>query len=210
MSRQSMLGHLRSAGAMTMRVRWPVLATLMAIVMAYIAVPYLTLYRVGSAIRSGDAKTLEALVDWSSVREGIKEDICDLVVDAPSTQSTETLPPFGASFMRGIAANKIDQAVTPQALVAATHANAAAGGVTTGGAAIGKPSRDPDSGLRGADVHVNWAFFDSATTFQISLRAPGQTDPIRLEMELSHWHWQIDRVWLPADLLAGQGGGART
>jgi hypothetical protein len=194
-----MLGHLRSAEAMAMRVRWPVLATLMAIMMAYIAVPYLTLYRVGSAIRSGDAKTLEALVDWSSVREGIKEDICDLVVDDSSTQSTEALPPFGASFIRGIAANKIDQAVTPQALVAATHANAMAG----------RPSRDPDSGLRGADVHVNWAFFDSATSFQISLRAPGQTDPIRLEMELNHWHWQIDRVWLPADLLAGQGG-ART
>ena len=200
MSRQSVLSLLRNAGAMTMRIRWPVLATLMAIGMAYVAVPYLTLYRVGSAIRSGDAKTLEALVDWSSVREGIKEDICDLVVDEPSTtQSNETLPPFGASFMRGIAANKIDQAITPQALVAATHANA-----TTG-----KPVREPDPPLRGADVHVNWAFFDSATSFQISLSAPGQTDPIRLEMDLSHWHWQIDRVWLPADLLSGQGG-ART
>jgi Protein of unknown function (DUF2939) len=199
MSRQSVLSLLRNAGAMTMRVRWPVLATVMAMSMAYIAVPYLTLYRVGSAIRSGDAKTLEALVDWSSVREGIKEDICDLVVDDPSTQSTETLPPFGASFMRGIAANKIDQAVTPQALVAATHASATSG----------KPAPEPDPGLRGADVHVNWAFFDSATSFQISLRAPGQTDPIRLEMELSHWHWQIDRVWLPAELLTGQGG-ART
>jgi hypothetical protein len=173
----------------------------MAIGMAYVAVPYLTLYRVGSAIRNGDAKTLEALVNWSSVREGIKEDICDLVVEDPSPQKADgTLPPFGASFMRGIASSKIDQAVTPQALVAATHASAR----------TGMPAPEPEPTLRGADVHVKWAFFDSPTSFQISLHAPGQTDPIRLEMELSHWRWQIDRVWLPVDLLSGRDRGART
>lgn len=195
MLRRSVLISIRSAGATTMRVRWPVLATVMAMGMAYFAVPYLTLYRVGSAIRNGDSKTLERLVNWSSVREGIKEDICDLVVEDPSPQTNGTLPPFGASFMRGIAANKIDQTVTPQALLAATR--------TT------PPTREPKADLRGADVHVNWAFFDSPTSFQISLRAPGQTDPIRLEMQLSHWRWRIDRVWLPAELLSGQGN-ART
>ena len=171
-----------------MRVRWPLLATLLTVAVAYAAYPYVTLYRIGTAIRSADADTLESLVDWPSVREGIKEDICDLVIDEPATKSSTELPPFGASFMRGIASNTIDQAVTPQALLAATSSLPA------------KPAQ-PE---RGADVHVNWAFFDSPTVFMVSLRAPGQSEPIRLEMDLRHGHWRIQRVWLPAELLTDQ------
>ncbi|HET6609628.1 MAG TPA: DUF2939 domain-containing protein [Rhodopila sp.] len=171
-----------------MRVRGPMLATLAAVGLAYAAYPYVTLYRIGGAIRGGDTKTLEALVDWSSVREGIKEDICDLVVDDPGAKTGGNLPPFGASFMRGIASSSIDQTVTPQALLAATGS-----------------LKRPEKELKGADVHVRWAFFDSPTSFLVDLKAPGQTDPIRMEMTLHHGGWQIDRVWLPVDLLSGQG-----
>jgi hypothetical protein len=187
---------MRGAGAMTMRVRWPILATLAAVGLSYAAYPYITLFRVGEAIRGGNTRTLEALVDWPSVREGIKEDICDLVVETPAGQKADSeLPPFGASFMRGIASNTIDQTVTPQALLAAT------------GGSMGTQvhTQRPPSELRGADVHVNWAFFDSLTSFQVSLLAPGQADPIRMEMTLHHGAWRIDRVWLPIDLLSGQG-----
>ncbi len=64
-----------------MRARWPVFAAFLTMGIGYIAYPYVTLYRLGEAIRGADAATLETLVDWPSVREGIKEDICDLVVD---------------------------------------------------------------------------------------------------------------------------------
>ena len=105
-----------------MRVRWPLLATLLSVGVAYIAYPYVTLYRLGSAIKDADAATLQSLVDWPAVREGIEEDVCDLAIDQqPTVQRADSaLPPFGASFMRGIAASSIDQAVTPQALLAAT------------------------------------------------------------------------------------------
>lgn len=171
-----------------MRLKWPMLATLLTVGIAYAAYPYVTLYRLGIAIRSADAETLEALVDWPSVREGIKEDICDLVVDDPAAKGSSDLPPFGASFMRGIASNTIDQAVTPQALLAAT-------------ASVPPKPVQPE---RGADVHVNWAFFDSPTTFQVSLRAPGQAEPITLEMDLNGGLWRIKRVWLPTELLTNQ------
>jgi hypothetical protein len=153
---------------------------------AYIAYPYITLYRLGVAIRGADAATLETLVDWPSVREGIKQDICDLVVDDGDPQRPTKLPPFGASFVRGIAANTIDQKVTPQAIVAATVALA--------------PTKQA-AARPAADVHVDWAFFGSPTLFTVSLRAQGLTDPIRLDMELRHGKWQIRRVWLPPELL---------
>src|SRR6202020_1771655 len=105
-----------------MRARWPLLATVLSVGVAYVAYPYVTLYRLGSAIRGADAATLETLVDWPSVREGIKEDICDLGVDDGETQRGTKLPPFGASFMRDIASSTIDQKVTPKAIAAASEA----------------------------------------------------------------------------------------
>ena len=168
-----------------MRVRRPVLAALLAVGTAYVAYPYVTLYRLGEAIRQGDAASLQAMVDWPSVREGIKEDICDLVLDDPAAvrQSGTGLPPFGASFVRGIASNSIDRAVTAEALVAAAST-----------------SQRPVS-RTGADVHVNWAFFEDPTQFTVSITAQGQTDPIRLQMQLRSGEWRVRRVWLPADLL---------
>jgi hypothetical protein len=158
--------------------------------LAYGAYPYMTLYRLGGAIQRSDAKALEAMVDWPSVREGIKEDICDLVTDEPAVQTSGSLPPFGASFMRGIASSAIDQAVTPQALLAATAT---------------APSKPVIQDRQGADIHVNWAFFDGLTSFLVSLQARGQTDPIKIEMDLRHGAWQIQRVWLPAELLSPAG-----
>ena len=169
-----------------MRAKWPVLATLFGLALVYSAYPYITLYRLGLAIKGADAATLEALVNWPAVREGIKEDVCDLVIDDPGAKNQAALPAFGASFMRGIASSSIDQAVTPQALLAATSTTAL-------------PAKQPAA--QGADVHVEWAFFDSPTTFLVSLRAPGQADPLKLEMDLKHGEWRVQRVWLPAELL---------
>jgi hypothetical protein len=169
-----------------MRAGWPLVATILGVAIAYTAYPYVTLYRLGSAIQRADAATLESLVDWPAVREGIKEDVCDLAAENPLPKSGNTLPPFGASFIRGIASNAIDQAVTPQALLAATSAPTL-------------PAKNTSP--RGADVHVGWAFFDSLTTFTINLHAPGQVEPVKLEMDLQNGEWRVQRVWLPADLL---------
>jgi hypothetical protein len=169
-----------------MRVRWPLLATVLGFSVAYFAYPYVTLYRLGSAIKGADAATLESLVDWPAVREGIKEDVCDLTADEPGAAKTGAeLPAFGASFIRGITSNSIDKAVTPQALLAAATV----------------PASTAPEPPRGADVHVNWAFFDNPTTFLVSLQAHGQAEPIKLEMDLRHGKWQVMRVWLPAELL---------
>jgi hypothetical protein len=170
-----------------MRIRWPVLAAILCLGVGYTAYPYMTLYRLGSAIRSADAAGLESMVDWPAVREGIKEDVCDLAAQGDATTSEKELRPFGASFMRGIASSTIDQAVTPQALVAATA-------VSTNNLA----KRDP----AGAKVRVTWAFFDSPTSFVVNLQAPGQAAPVKLEMNLRRGEWRVRRVWLPDEMLS--------
>ena len=162
----------------------PIIGVLLAIAVSYGAYPYVTLYRLGHAIHTGDAAALQALVDWHAVREGIKEDICDLVTDQPAAaRASQQLPPFGAGFVRGIASNAIDHRVTPEALVIATQQT--------------RPELPT-----GETVRVAWAFFSAPTEFTVGLRAKGRPVPIRLQMELRGVEWRVTRVWLPPVMLA--------
>lgn len=159
----------------------PIIGVLLAIAVSYGAYPYVTLYRLGHAIHTGDAAALQTLVDWHAVREGIKEDICDLAIDQPAeAKAPQKLPPFGAGFVRGIASNAVDQRVTPQALVTATQ-----------------PELPTGDGVR-----VAWAFFSTPTEFTVDLRAKGRPVPIRLQLELRGGEWRVTRVWLPPMMLA--------
>ena len=170
-----------------MRVRRSVLIIVAAASLGYIAYPYITLCRLGFAVQSADAATLERLVDWYSVREGIKEDLSDLPDAAPTAPSGK-LPEFGASFVRGITSNVIDRQITPQAIVSAS---------------VG-PHEEPMAGEGVAKMRVGWAFFESLTVFTVDLRASNMSEPIRMEMDLSGGTWQVRRVWLPDQLLKGQ------
>ena len=162
----------------------PIIAVLLAIAVSYGAYPYVTLYRLGHAIHTGDAAALQTLVDWHAVREGIKEDICDQAIDQPAAARTsQQLPPFGAGFVRGIAGTAIERRVTPQALVTA--------------------AQQPQPELpTGKTVHVAWAFFSTPTEFTVDLRADGRPVPIRLQMEFRAAAWRVTRVWLPPLMLA--------
>lgn len=168
-----------------MRAKVLVMVGLLAVVGTYAGYPYVTLCRLGIAIRQGDSATLAKLVDWPAVREGIKEDICDSVVDVP-TQTVSApgqLPPFGASFMRGVAGSKVDQAITPEALVTVAQ-------------------RSDSTAQRGDTVGLGWSFFDSPTQFTASITTPG-TEPIKVQLDLRNGAWQVTRVWLPTDMLDG-------
>jgi Protein of unknown function (DUF2939) len=160
------------------------IGALLVVALAYVVYPYATLYRLGQAIRNGDASSLETMVDWAAVREGIKEDICDTVIDEPpEAKAGGQLPPFGAGFVRGITGNAVDARVTPQALASVAQ----------------EPTQAPVP--KDAAVRVSWAFFAGPAEFQVALRAPGQAAPIRLQMDFRRGTWQIVRVWLPPELL---------
>ncbi|MBS0560636.1 MAG: DUF2939 domain-containing protein [Proteobacteria bacterium] len=169
-----------------MRIRTWVLASAAAAAFAYVAYPYVTLARLGAALGSGDAQTLERLVAWGPVREGIKEDICDDVADMPAS-SGNSLRPFGYSFVRGVAANVIDTRVSPRGLLAVAQ------------------RFDPATLTLDAVSGVRWAFFDgSPTAFVAELRPPGdgaRGEPVRVQMELQGLSWKVTRVWLPHKLL---------
>ena len=164
-----------------MRARWPILAAVVALGAGYLGYPYATLYRIDTAVRRADTETLRTLVDWYAVREGLKEDISDMVLEAPAdTRPSNGLAPFGESFVRGMTGNIVDRTVTPETLLSMTHAS----GHTVYG-----------------DARVIWAFFNNPTEFAVSVHSDGCAEPIRVMLELRRLRWRVRRVWLPNELL---------
>jgi hypothetical protein len=174
------------ARGMRMLRRKSVIAVAALAAFTYVAYPYVTLARLGAALGTGDAKTLETLVAWGQVREGIKEDICDDVSDAPANDTA--LRPFGFSFVRGVAANVVDARVSPHGILAAARH-------------VGPAANSTLGAIRG----VKWAFFETPTQFVAELSPPGMAPgapPVRVQMELHDFAWKVTRVWLPPTLLA--------
>ena len=96
------------------------LSGIAVLTLAYAAMPYVALWRLYAALNNGSAVELTALVDWQSVRDGVKQDIDDGIIgmSAPELVASNTLPPFGSGFAAGIAGNIIDRELTPEAVQA--------------------------------------------------------------------------------------------
>jgi hypothetical protein len=170
-----------------MRARNPFIVIFAALSMGYAGYPYLTLYQLREAVVEGNSARLSKLIDWPAVREGIKEDICDQVLDDPGQPVMKNqLPAFGASFVRGMAGNAVDRAFTAETLVAATRR----------GPDTLQSASSPEDGM-----HVTWAFFSSPANFRIDIATSGETTPIRVDMELHALTWQVKRVSFPPGLL---------
>ncbi len=194
-------------GGTLMRKR-PILSALVVVAAAYTAYPYVALYRLQAALQSGDPARLSAMVDWDRVRQGLKDDIAEELLAEPpepaeqpkaiTQNAAAVLPPFGASFVKGIASTAVDLAVTPDSI-----------------ARIARPGReadmddadpDPLKAISFKHAHVTWAFFQNPETFMLWLRtSAGGAVPVKLRMELHDGTWKITRVWLPPDLLRRRG-----
>ena len=153
--------------------------------LAYMVSPYVALWRLEAALVRGDTLALERGVDWKLVRDGLKEDISDGIIGPIQAQlASNSLPPFGASFVSGIAETAVEREVTPQNLVAVMRQ------------------------MRPGEVNANpfacfdWAFFEGPTVFTVTVR---NEDPeeghLRLRMELRGGKWMLVRAWVPQDLI---------
>ena len=174
------------------------LTPLLLLALAYAAAPYVAVWRLSNAMQQGDAAVLRQMVDWGSVRAGLKDDIADGLVGpgyaegAGSARTIEigTLPPFGASFVAGIAGSVVDHDVTPEHLVATLRQL--------------QPAEVDPHAMPMPPAGVRHAFFDSLTSFVLEVRCPGQDaddEPLRLRLAISGGVWKVVRAWIPQDLI---------
>ena len=145
----------------------------------YLASPYMTLWSMGTALRSHDKAALCSALDWEQVRSGLKN---SLGLQRPMQQVSQQdeLPGFGESFVSGMASGMIDDDITPQRLGTMLD------GLTTrmhGGAATPR-------GYLAGPAH-----------FEARIPVAGEA-PIEITMRIEKWHWKITRIKLPDDMLA--------
>lgn len=163
-----------------MRGKRAIFTALALVGVSYAAYPFVTLYQLRCAVRGGDASMLTKLVDWYAVREGIKEDICDMVLEEPSNMADSgRLPAFGAGFVRGVAGSSVDREFTAEKVA---------------------KMADPSAGSSD-DATISWAFFRTPAHFEVNISISGQTEPVKAEMELAGFRWKVKRIWLPESLL---------
>lgn len=163
---------------------------LLLVCTAYAVSPFVALWRISHAIDAGDTATLRAMIDWPAVRQGLKDDITDGIIGVPreTLVASNSLPPFGASFVSGIAASAIERAVSPQSLVQAARVLAP---VESSAGGSSWPS-------------IVGAGFASLSAFDMTVRAPCQEAdeaPMRIRLEFRRGIWTISRVWVPQDLM---------
>ena len=177
----------------------PILSVLAIVAAAYMAYPYVALYRLQAALSNGDPDSLAAMVDWDQVRDGLKQEVADEVIDAPASVhgtaqlASNVLPPFGSGFMKGIAARAVDESITPATVARMIRPAAAEQG-----------AGNPLQAIATAHTRIEWAFFDNPTTFTLWLRTPAMAradSPVKLRMQLIDGDWKITRVWLPPSML---------
>lgn len=170
-----------------MRARRAVPCIVLLLAMAFVASPYVALWRLEKALDQGDAALLETGIDWKSVREGLKQDIADGIIGPMQGQlASNSLPQFGASFIAGIADTAIEHDVTPQNLIA-----------------VMRQMRSGEAPSSVMDC-FDWAFFESPTSFTVVVNTPG-LDPhdahMRLRLALQGGSWRVIRAWIPQDIV---------
>lgn len=170
-----------------MRIRWSIGGCLVALALAYLASPYIAIWRLQVAMESGDTLALQNMIDWRAVRDGLKHDIADGIIGPAQTQlASGTLPAFGSSFMAGMADTAVEREVTPQNLVA-----------------VMRQMRPGHATTSPMDCFVS-AFFKSPGAFEIVVRdddLASDQQHLRLRLELHGIHWMVMRAWVPQDLI---------
>ena len=171
---------------------------LTAVLAAYLASPYIALYRLDRAMRAGDASYINAHVDWDALRQGVVAQI-DLAMTGQVAQKEDVaaLPSFGSGFVHHMATHIVDKATQREAVMARLRqfvletANAATPAADT-------PAAAPP--VEHALHALHWACFDSPTSFQVEL-GDGAGQDVTIEMRLVGGVWQVTRADMPSGML---------
>ena len=167
----------------------------LALLMGYLASPYVAMARLGYAIRTNDVSVLSDAVDWSRVRTGLDQEIMGTALPQPMARATaattdDDLPDFGQSFAATATASAMATTITPTGLEAilANEKRSSAGLLAEAKQAIGgavfiglnrfEIRLPSDAGVRGAMVRVGFRF-------------------------TARHGWRVERVVLPAAAIDG-------
>lgn len=78
--------------------------------------PYYALYELSNALQDGDSVALDGMVEWSSVREGLRGDLNVLFLSQMKSQKNDIGNGLAALLMPSVINQMVDSYVTPQGI----------------------------------------------------------------------------------------------
>lgn len=178
------------------RLKWPLIA-LVVILALYVVSPYYSFWRFTEALKAGDQKKFESMVDFRAVRESLKTQLKAKLAEGRANQPKQEKSLLGLSdqFAPRLIDTLVDAYVTPSGLAAlladAKNVNAARS------AADGNPEAAPNPGAVAPpqDVRdklgfssVRYAFFTGARDFLIDV------DGTKLRFRFSKFRWTLKTI----------------
>jgi hypothetical protein len=159
----------------------------------YVIWPYYTLFELGRAIQSGDAETINRLVDWDQVRVSVKAQIQAQMEKSQNTQAQREFAERNPGMARHVNAmtqkvanSVIDHILTPQGIARLIEGSRGQASLTT--ASQQANARPPSVGTAGESgpkagsagtvqraslwQRIHFAFFVSPIHFRVDLRDP--------------------------------------
>lgn len=187
----------------------------LAICALWIAWPYYSLYQLSEAVDQGDEIALESLVDWTSLKQGLKGDLAILIAKSVAAEPENEpgsalaagfLAVFGPAFVDKI----VDAYVTPQGLAQLfkeKRVNLKNKQVDTPTKSKESPTGDNETNTVNSASEAFWnnleyAFFTrSPFMFLVELKSKDKEDenqePLKLLMKWQNGGWELTRLILP-------------
>lgn len=180
-----------------MKRRALLIATAVLALAGLYATPYVTLHQMRKAAAADDAPALAARVDFPALRENLKADMQQRMLDRDRNERGEPSPAstFGAALAGALLGPMVDALITPEALARILE------GQRPVKAAIGfaKPRPEPGSADR-ARARLETAMgYESLNRFVFRVRHPGDDeDPIELVLHRDGLiGWKLAELRLP-------------
>ena len=172
-----------------------VVGVLLVLALAYVAYPYIALYRLGDAIRSGDSGEVEGKVDWPSVRQGLKDDLNAHFAAKAGADSDDTMAALGTMIAGKMIGSVVDSTVTPSGLSVIMQTGRA-GPAVVHDIAPAVPEMQKDRPL----PRVASSGFHGLGAFEAEI-APREGDSsgklLKVRLELEGGYWMLTHVYLP-------------
>jgi hypothetical protein len=197
--------------------KWLIGLPLVAVA-GWIGWPYYAVYDLAAAVREGDVSTLEARVEWDSVRKGLRGDLNALLLpgltskDGDSTSGSALGTGIAAMLMPTMIDRMLDSFLTPQA-IAAAHRTTGTEAASSGTPNPPKNFNEITQMVRGFRLdQIKYAFFSGPLTFLVDF-IPDHDPPLRHPFKFRfQWegNWKLTRAMLPADTIEWLSSAAKT
>src|SRR4051812_42203371 len=167
---------------------WPLAAVVLALVLAYLASPYVSFYFFTRAIRANDRAALESFVDFPSLRQSLKQELRAMLPKSTSKKDDDALSGVVARLGPSLIDQLVDAFVTPDGLAALINDPALVRAAQ---------SKDPGAIVHGADRkrELDWSrvkqgAFTGVREFVVDHNGT------KLHFRFAGMRWRLQRIQL--------------